>query len=37
LGDSAAQYNYGICLQKDEGVSKDLRGAAHYFELAAGQ
>ena len=32
-----AQYNYGICLQNVEGVSLDLKGAAHSSKLAADQ
>jgi TPR repeat protein len=35
--DAVAQYNYRICLQNGEGVSKDLKGAAHYFKVAADQ
>jgi TPR repeat protein len=34
-GDAVAQYNCGICLWRDEGFSKDLKGAAHYFKLSA--
>jgi TPR repeat protein len=36
-GIADAQFNYGICLTKGEGVSKDLQGAAYYFKLAADQ
>jgi TPR repeat protein len=32
-----AQFNYGNCLQKGEGVEIDFRGAAHHFKLAADQ
>jgi TPR repeat protein len=36
-GSAVAQFNYGICLRKGDGVLIDLRGAAHYFKLAADQ
>jgi hypothetical protein len=34
---AAAQFNYGNCMQKGEGVRVDFQGAAHYFKLAAAQ
>jgi TPR repeat protein len=33
----ALQFNYGFCVPKGEGVSQDLKSAAHYFKLAANQ
>jgi TPR repeat protein len=36
-GDTIAQCRYGLCLQDGEGVSIDLRNAAHYFKLSADQ
>jgi TPR repeat protein len=36
-GDAVAQFNYGVCLKKGEGVQIDFKGAAHYFKLAADQ
>jgi TPR repeat protein len=36
-GNAAAHNNHGICLRNGDGVSINLRGAAHYFKLAADQ
>jgi TPR repeat protein len=32
-GDAAAQFNYGICLEKGEGVSIDLKGATYLLKV----
>jgi TPR repeat protein len=36
-GNAVAQFDYGLFLYHSEGVSKDLKGTAHYFKLAADQ
>jgi TPR repeat protein len=36
-GDAIAQWQYGFCLLKGEGVSLDLQNAAQYFKLSAAQ
>jgi TPR repeat protein len=36
-GDAIAQWQYGFCLLKGEGVSTDLRHAARYFKLSVDQ
>jgi TPR repeat protein len=36
-GNGFAPNDYGICLKKDEGVSKDLEGAAHYLRPPVNQ
>jgi TPR repeat protein len=35
--ETAAENNRGFSLQNGDGVSLDLRGAAHYHKLAADQ
>jgi TPR repeat protein len=32
-----AQYNFGFCLQNNEGVPIDLKATAHHFKLAVDQ
>jgi hypothetical protein len=36
-GYAVAQSNLGVCLQHDNGVHVDLRGAAQYYKLGADQ
>jgi TPR repeat protein len=36
-GNADSQWRYGLCLRDGTGISKDLRGAAHYFKLSADQ
>jgi serine/threonine protein kinase len=34
-GNCDAQYSYGVCLEKGEGVAQNVRGAVKYFKLSA--
>jgi hypothetical protein len=34
---AVGQWRYGVCLQKGDGISKDLRGTLIYGKLAAGE
>ena len=36
-GDAVAQFNYGVCLYRGEGVPLDFSEAARYYKMAADQ
>jgi TPR repeat protein len=36
-GYAPAQYNYGLCLERGDGVERDLLDAANYFRMAMTQ
>jgi TPR repeat protein len=36
-GNAFGQCYYGLCLRDGTGISKDLKGAAHYFKLSSDQ
>lgn len=36
-GNAQGQFNYGLCLDNDEGVPRNFDEAARYFKMAADQ